>query len=81
MLPARRAGTQLNKKARAAAQERRHRRGSVGGAEDREKYLETIQRSGFDPIEVLEDSEMSVRGDDQWGGSVHSVTIKAIRPV
>jgi SAM-dependent methyltransferase len=52
----------------------------VGGAEDREKYLATIKRSGFEPIEVLEDSEPSVRDDDQWGGSVHSVTIKAIRP-
>ena len=52
----------------------------VGGAEDREKYLATINRSGFDPIEVLEESELSVRGDDEWGGSVHSVTTKAVRP-
>lgn len=53
----------------------------VGGADLKDRYLQRIERAGFERREVVEDVPVSERDDGQpWRSHVRSITVKAFKP-
>ncbi|NQW16949.1 MAG: arsenite methyltransferase [Chloroflexi bacterium] len=52
----------------------------VGGAEDRDKYLQQIVDAGFEAPETISEVALSSGEGTTWAGSVYSLSLKAVKP-
>ena len=52
----------------------------VGGAEDRDKYIQQIADAGFDTPEIISEVALSSGEGTSWAGSVFSLSLKAVKP-
>lgn len=53
----------------------------IGGADLMSRYLDRISGTGFENVEVLVDNGFSSdETDDEWRGSLRSVTVRAFKP-
>ncbi len=53
----------------------------VAGAEDRDAYLKRIEDAGFSPVQVEEDVALDVGDGTKWAGNVHSISLRAVKPI